>query len=136
MKPPYLTKSRYVDGLRCEKKLWLGWHQRLPYEDAPPFSVLDTGNRIGHGAWALFPDGVEVTEKPYEHEAAVARTRELMALDTAAIFEAAFEFENIRIRVDILERLPDGWGFERSKAQRLPAMKKGMWMMSPCSFMC
>ena len=40
MKTPYLTKSRYIDGLRCEKKLWLGWHQRLPYEEALPFSVL------------------------------------------------------------------------------------------------
>ncbi|MEO1864265.1 MAG: DUF2779 domain-containing protein, partial [Pseudomonadota bacterium] len=99
MKAPYLTKSRYIDGLRCEKKLWLGWHQRLPYEEALPFSVLDTGNRIGVGAWALFPDGFEVSEKPYEHDAAIARTRELMDADTPAIFEAAFEFENIRIRV-------------------------------------
>ena len=53
--------------------------------------MLDTGNRIGRGACALFPGGVEVTEKPYEHEAAVARTLELMAGDTPAIFEAAFE---------------------------------------------
>lgn len=125
MKSPYLTKSRYVDGLRCEKKLWLGWHQRLPYEDALPFSVLDTGNRIGRGAWALFPDGVEVTEKPYEHEAAVVRTRELMALDTAAIFEAAFEFDNIRIRVDILERLPDGWGLREVKSSTSASDEKG-----------
>ncbi len=125
MKPPYLTKSRYVDGLRCEKKLWLGWHQRLPYEDAPPFSVLDTGNRIGRGAWVLFPGGVEVTEKPYEHEAAVARTRELMAGDAPAIFEAAFEFENIRIRVDILERLDAGWGLREVKSSTSASEEKG-----------
>ncbi|MEO1857976.1 MAG: hypothetical protein ABGY95_11520, partial [Rubritalea sp.] len=75
---PYLTKSRYIDALRCEKKLWLGWHERLPYEEALPYSILDTGNRIGEGAWALFPDGVLITEKPYEHAAAVARTASLM----------------------------------------------------------
>ena len=125
MKPPYLTKSRYVDGLRCEKKLWLGWHQHLPYEEAPPFSVLDTGNRIGRGAWVLFPGGVEVTEKPYEHEAAIARTRELMAGDAPAIFEAAFEFENIRIRVDILERLDAGWGLREVKSSTSASEEKG-----------
>jgi len=30
MKNPYLTKSHYIDSLRCEKKLWLRWHERLP----------------------------------------------------------------------------------------------------------
>jgi len=121
---PYLTKSRYIDGLRCEKKLWLGWHQRLPYEEALPFSVLDTGNRIGRGACALFPGGVEVTEKPYEHEAAVARTLELMAGDTPAIFEAAFEAHGIRIRVDILERLDNGWGLREVKSSTEVSEKK------------
>ena len=125
MKTPYLTKSRYLDGLRCEKKLWLGCHQRLPYEEAPPFSVLDTGNRIGRGALALFPGGVEVTEKPYEHEAAVVRTAELMAGDTPAIFEAAIEAQGIRIRVDILERLDEGWGLREVKSSTSASEEKG-----------
>ena len=125
MKTLYLTKSRYIDGLRCEKKLWLGWHQRLPYEEALPFSVLDTGNRIGRGACALFPGGVEVTEKPYEHEAAVAHTLELMAGDTPAIFEAAFEAHDIRIRVDILERLDNGWGLREVKSSTSASEEKG-----------
>ncbi len=121
---PYLTKSRYLDGLRCEKKLWLGCHERLPYEDAPPYSILDFGNRVGRGAWALFPGGVEVTEKPYEHDAAVATTASLMAGDVPAIFEAAFEFENIRIRVDVLERLKDGWGLREVKSNKEADAKK------------
>ena len=122
---PYLTKSRYIDALRCEKKLWLGWHERLPYEEAPPFSILDTGNRIGRGAWALFPGGVEVTEKPYEHAAAVARTASLMAGDVPAIFEAAFEYDNVRIRVDVLERLDDGWGLREVKSSTSASEDKG-----------
>ena len=121
----YLTKSRYIDGLRCEKKLWLGCHQRLSYEKALPFSVLDTGHRIGCGARALFPSGVEVTEKPFEHRAAVSRTAELMAENTAAIFEGAFEFQNIRIRVDILERLENGWGLREVKSSTSASEEKG-----------
>ena len=123
--PLYLTKSRYIDGLRCEKKLWLGWHARLPYEDAPPYSILDTGNRIGEGAWALFPGGVLITEKPYEHEAGVARTAALMAGDAPAIFEAAFEYNHVRIRVDVLERLDNGWGLREVKSATSASEDKG-----------
>jgi hypothetical protein len=122
---PYLTKSRYIDALRCEKKLWLGWHERLPYEEALPFSILDTGNRIGRGAWALFLGGVEVTEKPYEHAAAVATTAALMASDVPAIFEAAFEYDKVRIRVDVLERLRNGWGLREVKSSTSASEDKG-----------
>ena len=30
MKNPHLTKPRYIDSLRWEKKLWLRWHEPLP----------------------------------------------------------------------------------------------------------
>ena len=30
MKNPRLTKFCYIDNLRCETKLWLRWHERLP----------------------------------------------------------------------------------------------------------
>ena len=117
MKPnPYLTKSRYLDGLRCEKKLWLGWHESLPRKDAPPFSALDVGNRVGRHVRVLFPGGVAVDEEPWDHERARAETRSLMAGDVPALFEAAFEFERVRIRVDVLERLGDGWGLREVKS--------------------
>ncbi len=117
MKPdPYLTKSRYLDGLRCEKKLWLGWHESLPREDAPPFSALDVGMQIGRHAQEIFPGGVEVGEKSWDHEQALAQTRSLMVGDAPALFEAAFEFERVRIRVDVLERLGDGWGLREVKS--------------------
>ena len=125
MTRPYLTKSRYIDGLRCEKKLWLGCNQRLPYEEAAPFSLADTGQRVGRGAWALFPGGVEITEKPFEHDAAVSRTAKLMAEDAPAIFEGAFEFQDILIRVDILERLEKGWGLREVKSSTSASEEKG-----------
>ena len=117
MKPdPHLTKSRYLDGLRCEKKLWLGWHERLPREEPPPFSVLDVGSRIGRGARNLFPGGVLVGEEAWDHESALATTQALLAGDAPALFEAAFEFENVRIRVDVLERLGESWGLREVKS--------------------
>ena len=95
-KQTHLTKSRYIDGLRCSRKLWLGCYERLPYADPQPFSILDVGNQVGIKAHLLFPGGVLVEEKAYEHEEAVETTQQLIS-DTSipAIFEAAFEYENV-----------------------------------------
>jgi len=59
-KKAYLTKSRYVDGLWCTRKLWRGVHQPAPEAAVRPFSPIDLGNRVGRGARILFPGGVEV----------------------------------------------------------------------------
>jgi len=115
---PRLTKTRYVDGLRCPRKLWLSHHEPLPHEAVEPYSAIDVGIRIGREARKLFPGGVLVANPPWEHAVAVAKTEELMAdPGVPAIFEAAFEDGGVRIRVDILERLaPDAWGIREVKA--------------------
>jgi hypothetical protein len=69
-------------------------------------------------AHLLFPGGVLVEEKPWEHAEAVARTAALMAdRSVPAIFEAAFEHFGVRVRVDVLERLPRGyWAMREVKS--------------------
>ncbi len=115
---PYLTKSRYVQGITCRRWLWLGWHERLDYEEPAPGSPAAVGIELGKHAHQLFPGGVEVTEAPWQHVEAVARTRELMAdPNVPAIFEAAFEYNNIRIRADVIERLEgNAWGLREVKS--------------------
>jgi hypothetical protein len=117
-KTPYLTKSRYMNGLACQKMLWLGWHDPLPYTDPEPGSPQEVGTVVGRCAQLLFPGGVLVDEAPWEHDLAVERTRDLMA-DPAvpAIFEAAYEYGDIRIRADIMERIgADTWGLREVKS--------------------
>jgi hypothetical protein len=108
----HLTKSRYMAGLQCLRRLWLLVHDPMPYEEPAPGSPVDIGQDIGRKAHLLFPGGIEVTEEPWEHTQAVARTAALMAdASVPAIFEAAFDYDGIRIRVDVLERLPAStWG--------------------------
>jgi hypothetical protein len=105
-------------GLQCPRRLWLRVHEPPPYEDPAPGTPLDIGQEIGRKAHLLFPGGVEVTEEPWEHAQAAAHTAALMA-DAAvpAIFEAAFEYDGIRIRADVLERLASGgWGLREVKS--------------------
>jgi hypothetical protein len=79
---------------------------------------MAVGIEIGRHAHALLPGGVPVDCPPWEHTTAVILTRSLMSRpDVPAIFEAAFEFDNIRIRVDVLQRLPgDSWGLREIKS--------------------
>lgn len=118
MASQHLTKSHYMAGLQCARRLWLVVHEPQPYEDPVPGSPADMGQEIGTKAHLLFPGGVLVTEEPWQHMEAVARTAALM--DDAlipAIFEAAFEYDGIRIRVDVMERLASGaWGLREVKS--------------------
>ena len=114
----HLTKSRYMAGLQCPRRLWLVVHEPMPYEELAPGSPLVMGHEIGTKAHLLFAGGVAVTEEPWEHAEAVAHTVALMADEQVpAIFEAAFEFDAIRIRVDVMERLAPGlWGLREVKS--------------------
>jgi predicted RecB family nuclease len=77
----------------------------------PPDETLlakfEQGHEVGRLATQAFPGGVLVEEDHVRHKEAVVRTLELMADPTVpAIFEAAFSFEGVHVRVDILERQP------------------------------
>ncbi len=117
-KKPYLTKSRHTAGLHCPKRLWLNWHEPMPYDDPLPGSILAVGTEIGERAWEVFPGGVCIDEPPWAHQEAVARTASLIeSSDVPAIFEGAFEHDGVRIRADVLERRTNGhWTLHEVKS--------------------
>src|SRR5436305_15156423 len=105
----HLTKSRYAAGMQCLLRLWLSVHEPADWEEPEPGSLQDVGLEIGRMARLLFSEGILIEEKPWEHTAAVARTAALMADPSVpAIFEAAFQHSGVRVRIDVLERLPRG----------------------------
>jgi hypothetical protein len=116
---PSLSKSKYLAGLQCPRRLRLTCH--APDLGAPPTehlaALLDEGSEIGRRARDLFPDGVLVDEAAWRHGEATARTRQLLRdQNVGAIFEAAFEHAGVRVRVDVLERLgPRTWGLREVK---------------------
>ncbi len=108
-----LSKSRYVAGLQCPLRLYLSVHHReLATPPSPEAQArFEVGHRIGALAQARYPGGVLVSEGPAEHAAAVATTERLLADGVRDIFEAAFTYDRVKVRVDILHRL-EGGGFE------------------------
>jgi Domain of unknown function(DUF2779) len=79
---------------------------------------MDIGQEVGQKAHLLFPGGARIEEEPWQHAEAVTHTAALMSdARVPAIFEPAFEYGNIRIRVDMLQRLAPGtWGLREVKS--------------------
>ncbi|MCC6140584.1 MAG: DUF2779 domain-containing protein [Nitrospira sp.] len=112
-KVPRLSKSKFISGLQCHKRLYLEIHQ--PYLATPPDAgtqaILDMGTDVGELARRSFPGGRLVTAGYRQAEVALAQTTEFMADETIpAIFEAAIMAEGILVRADIVERVPAAEG--------------------------
>ncbi|PCI41451.1 MAG: hypothetical protein COB46_03535 [Rhodospirillaceae bacterium] len=114
----HLTKSKYIAGRTCPRMLWHLIYNPDLFADSEPGSIQDIGTLVGQIAHQLFPGGVIVNEQAWEHEEAVRQTLSLMKdKSVPAIFEAAFEFDGVRVRVDVLERLGRGrWGLREVKS--------------------
>jgi hypothetical protein len=103
-----LSKSKYLAGLQCLKRLYLQCYQpELAEEiDEQRQAIFDQGKEVGLLAQKVFPSGVLLSEDYLHHKEAVSRTKQLLEdKSIPALFEAAFISEDIYIRVDILERL-------------------------------
>ena len=104
---PSLSKSRFMAGLQCLKRLYLETYARELADpvDAATKAILDSGTDVGELARMRFPGGVLVGEEYDRHAQAVASTARAMRDEsTPALFEAAFTFEGVRTRVDVLSR--------------------------------
>jgi predicted RecB family nuclease len=106
-KVPTLSKSRFLAGLQCHLRLWYQCYERELIPEVPPAqqAIFDAGHEVGELATQLYPAGVLIEAPYYRHERAVQSTLKAMQDPRVkAIYEAAFMFDGVRIRADILER--------------------------------
>jgi len=114
----HLSKSRFIAGLQCPKRLYLSVY---PSEmlgnnvDVGESLPMINGYAVGEVACKLYP-GVMV-EYDSGLSAAIKKTSELVADENVQrIHEATFSFDNILVRVDLLERTKTGWILTEVKA--------------------
>jgi predicted RecB family nuclease len=104
---PHLSKSRFMAGRQCHKRLWFELFQReLAAEvDAVTQARFDEGTLVGVIARGYMPGGTLVEESREELAEALRRTRALLA-DKAvpALYEATVSHGQVLIRADILRR--------------------------------
>ncbi|MCD6358848.1 MAG: DUF2779 domain-containing protein, partial [Dehalococcoidia bacterium] len=107
---PILSKTRFLDGLRCPKNLYLScYYPNLADSSSPSQqAIFDAGTKAGEIARDIYPGGTLIKENHSLHKQAVESTRKVLQDSSIpAIYEAAFLYDDIRIRADILVRIDD-----------------------------
>ena len=102
-----LSKSRFIAGLQCPLRLWYQCYNSELATKPPPSkqALFDMGHEVGRLATSLYTDGVPIEEDYLHHvEAEKSTLKAMNNKNVKAIYEAAFTYNRIRIRVDILER--------------------------------
>jgi hypothetical protein len=108
LKAPRLSKSKFLSGLQCHKRLYLEVHHPslATKPDAATQAMFDMGTEVGELARSRFVGGVLVIAGYRQTEAALAQTAALIQdLTVSAIFEGAFFHGGVLIRADVLERV-------------------------------
>ncbi|MFD2552013.1 DUF2779 domain-containing protein [Bizionia sediminis] len=107
----YLTKSLYKLGLECPNKLYYTSNKAYANQkkEDPFLEALASGGfQVEELAKLHYPNGVLIEDKKsdgiYDYNDKIEQTKALLKQTNVVIFEAAFKFENLFIRVDILEK--------------------------------
>ena len=112
----HISKSKFMAGLQCSKRLYLDVHRPELAEDVDD-GRMQQGIEVGSLAREMFHGGVFVAAD-YKHLSdAIRDTRELVAnREVTAIFEAAFEHSGVLVRADVLKRNSGGFHLTEVKS--------------------
>lgn len=104
-----LSKSRFLSGYQCEKKLWLEKHRpelKAPFSDSQQ-RILDQGTRVGELAREHFPGGILIEADHLHIPEALTETKQALEHDKTVLFEGCFIYQDILVRPDVLVQQPD-----------------------------
>lgn len=113
-----LSKSLFIKGLQCYKSLYLDrYHPELKgVVSEAQQRIFDTGSDVGLLAQGLFPGGVEIVCEGFTPAEQIAMTATEIEKGTATIYEAAFEYNGVFMKADILHKGKRGWELYEVKA--------------------
>jgi len=106
-----LTKSLFTSGLQCHKKLWWEVHEPDARELQPDKVLQDLfnqGHLVGVRARSRYPGGILIDLPHGARDERVKATQDALKDGAPAIFEATFLADDTYVKVDVLEKTPDG----------------------------
>ena len=103
-----LSKTKFMGGLQCSKRLFLECHNSELADPIDPGQqgLFDAARAVAEQARKLYPGGWLIQTDYVRHSEAVEATREAVADHSVpAIYDACFTFGKINFRVNILNRI-------------------------------
>ncbi len=113
-----LSKSLFIRGLQCHKSLYLQKFRPELKEEVTPEKqrLFDSGSNVGLLAQQLFPGGVNVPYEGLSYTEQIERTQSLIEQKVDTIYEAAFSYQGVFVKCDILHRGSEGWAIYEVKS--------------------
>jgi hypothetical protein len=112
--PPHhvLSKSTFLMGCQCPKRLWLHKFQRDVRDemDESKAAIFQSGTDVGLIARQLFEGGIDASPPtPYQYQQSVANTEKFIRNGANVIYEACFQFDGVLCAIDILVKKNNKW---------------------------
>ena len=113
-----LSKSKFILGQQCAKSFWLDLNNVPPTneEDDAAKDRLRAGDEVGEIAKDIFPGGKEVPYLIGNHKEMFEITKDLIKEGTTTIYEASFIYDDIFVRVDLMNKTDKGWDIYEVKS--------------------
>ena len=112
----YLTKSKYLSGLQCHKRLW--YEKNHPERKANPSRSqqrkFEQGQEVGVLARKSFSEGVLIDA--IDPLVSVEQTKAAIERGDTCIFEASFIFNDVFVGCDVLQKDSNSWRIIEVKA--------------------
>jgi hypothetical protein len=107
----YLSKSLFITGVQCHKALYLQKYHPELKDPVPPSreALFQSGSEVGILAHGLFPDGVEIPYAAEGYDTQVMLTNDAIVNGAETLYEGAFRYDGIFVKVDILHKGKSGW---------------------------
>lgn len=124
-KPRYLTKSRFKLARECPAKLFYTGksdYANQSLEDSFLMSLAEGGFQVGELAKYYFSQGTNIPVqdiKSLDYDEALKQTEQMLTHDEVILFEPAFLYQNLFIRVDILVKKGKQIAFYEVKAKSI-----------------
>lgn len=112
-----LSKTSYLQGLKCERFLWLNHYKKgaIKSLNLSNISRIDSGKELGALARKMYPNGRLVPDSMFDLQERLDLTKKWIMEGVDTIFEATFLFNDIQVRVDILNKTNEGYNLYEVK---------------------
>jgi len=113
-----LSKSKFILGQQCNKSFWFDINNIEPTNppDEGALDRLSAGNEVGDISKELFPGGKEVPYIPGEQLKMAEITKKCLEEGVTSIYEASFIYDDIFVRVDLMNKTDKGWDIYEVKS--------------------
>ncbi|MDD5301466.1 MAG: DUF2779 domain-containing protein [Elusimicrobia bacterium] len=106
----YLSKSQFQRGLQCGKSLWLYREQPELQDPVSPEqqAIFDAGTEVGVLARKWLGGGSLIEADHLHPDEALAQTQAALAGGARILYEAAFLYDDVLVRADLMRKNGDG----------------------------